>query len=147
MATLTINIDVSDEDFKKLCVDNINELPKEQMQEILLKAVEVALIRDKQHPIYDSSSCILVTQIRDIDGYSYKYEPTELLKSAMQNIDTEKYFKPIADEIAQYIKDNYRTLIQEYMVSSFMKLLFTDNNKYKLEEDMIRHINSRLGNR
>ena len=144
MANLTINIDVSDDDFKKLCVDNINELPKEQMQEILLKAVEVALIKDRENPVYDRSSCILVTQVKD--GYSYKYEPTKLLQSVMQNIDTEKYFEPIADEIAQYIKDNYRTLIQEYMIKSFMQLLFTDTNKYQLERDMISHINYRLGN-
>ena len=76
MATLTINIDVSDEDFKKLCVDNINELPKEQMQEILLKAVEVALIKDRENPIYDRDSSILVTPVKD--GYSYNSVGTYL---------------------------------------------------------------------
>lgn len=145
MATLTVNIDVADEDFKKLCVDNINELPKEQIQELLLKAVEVALIRDKEKPEYSLEPSLLVTKVKT--SYSYKYEPTDLLKSVMQQIDTEKYFKPIADEIAQYIKDNYRKLIQEYMVRSFMSLLFTDANKWKIENDMINHINSVMNNR
>ena len=145
MATLTINIDVSDEDFKKLCVDNINDLPKDQMQEILLKAVEVALIREKNNPSYLVESSILVKKVEN--GYSYHYEPTELLKSVMKEIDTEAYFKPIADEIGQYIKDNYRKLIQEYMVASFMKLLFTDANKWDLERNLNNRLNSVFNNR
>ena len=142
MANLTITIDVNDDDFKQLCVDNINDLPKEQMTEILLKAVEVALIREKDNPVYDLDSSILVRKVQD--KYSYRYEPTKLLKKVMENIDTEKYFKPIADEIAKYIKNNYRKLIEEYMIRSFMSLLFTDANRYDIERDMISHIDNRL---
>ena len=142
MATLTINIDVKDEDFKQLCVDNINDLPKEQMTELLLKAVEVALIKDKEKPDYDINTSILVNRVKT--QYSYKYEPTKLLISVMKSIDTEKYFKDIADEVATYIRDNYRDLIREYLVKSFMDLLFTDANRYELELRMNDNIRNAL---
>lgn len=145
MANLTINIDVSDEDFKKFCVDNINELPKEQMTELLLKAVEVALIRDTDRPYYDRDASILVNKVQT--NYSYKYEPTELLRSVMKQIDTEKYFKDIADEIGQYIRDNYRKLISEYMIATFTSLLFTDANKYQIERNLHNHISEVLNSK
>ena len=136
MVTLNVNINVPEADFKKLCVDNINDLPKEQMTEILLKAVEVALIRDRKDPVYDIGASILVQPKKRGAGY----EPTELMKSIVNNIDTDKYFKDIADEIGQYIHDNYRQLIKEYMVDAIAQLLFTDERRY----DIMNLINNKV---
>lgn len=61
MANLQINLDIDSEQFNKLCVDNIEDLPKDKLEEILLKAVEVALIKDKENPQVNADNNILIT--------------------------------------------------------------------------------------
>lgn len=43
MATLTVNIDVSDDQFEQLCVNTIHELPKNILQDIVVEAIKSEL--------------------------------------------------------------------------------------------------------
>lgn len=146
MATIQVNLEVNDEEFKQLYINNINDLPKDKMEELLLKAVEVSLIQDKNNPTYKQNSNILVTseRIHYGSGYSdYNWVPTDLMKEVLKKIDTAKYFEPIAEEIAAYMRDNYKDLIRKYMVDAIAKMLFTDNSKYNFTRDILDMINTR----
>jgi len=131
MAIIQVNLEVNDEQFKQLVVGNINDLPKDKMEELLLKAVEAALLYDRQTSY--SNGNILVKKEDPNNPYYSNLVPTELMKQVMKNIDTEKYFGPIAEEIATYMRDNYKDIIQNYMIESITNLLFTDNNKYDIQ--------------
>lgn len=124
---LTVNIDINNEQFEKMCADNINNLPEDKMQEILLKAVETA-------PIQNNSSNIFVGKV----GFGEKPTPTPLMNKVLENIDTEKYFKPIADEIAQYMADNYREFIKEYMVEAIGRMFIDEGHIYQIMQEFGR---------
>lgn len=79
------------------------------MQELLLKAVEVALIRDKDDPYTDSDSSILIYRKPN----TYKYEPTDLMRDIVKEIGTQDMLEPLAREIVEFIKDNYKSMVQE----------------------------------
>lgn len=124
MANLQVNIEIPEEEFKQVCIDNINDLPKEQMQELLLKAVEVALVEDKKNPNPLYGRNILVAG--DRNGYTTDIKPTELMKEIMQGINAGQYLEPLAKEVAEYIKENYARMVREYMVEAFTSMLFSE---------------------
>ena len=142
MANIQVNIDIDDVEFKNLCIENINDLPKDKMEELLLKAVEVALIRDKDNPIGDSDSSILVSKTITNGIYSsYKYEPTKLMKEIIQDINKEQYLEPIAKEVANYITENYVDLVREYIIRAFTDMLFSQAKKWEINDMIARSIN------
>lgn len=132
MANLQVNIDIPEEDFKNLCIGQINELPKDKMEELLLKAVEVALIADKKNPFYSTDTSILMVNKRN--GYgTVQYVPTELMKQIIKEINTEGYLEPIAKEVADYIEKNYKEMVKEYIVEAFTKMLFENETRWNVE--------------
>lgn len=139
MANIQLNIDVNDEQFKQLCISNINDLPKDKLQEILLKAVELTLIRDKENPTYSQDTNILVKTVKD--GYHNKTVPTEFMKQILNKIDVDKYLGPVAEEVATYIKENYVNLVREYMVEAFCSMLFSDRDRYSIKALIDKAIN------
>ena len=132
MANLQVNIDIPEEDFKNLCIGQINELPKDKMEELLLKAVEVALIADKEKPHYSTDSNILVKSSRNEYG-SIRWAPTDLMKEIMKGINANGYLEPIAKEVADYIEKNYKEMVKEYIVEAFTKMLFDNETRWNVE--------------
>lgn len=128
MANLQVNIEIPEEEFKQVCIDNINDLPKEQMQELLLKAVEIALMEDKKNPNPVYSRNILVEG--DRNGYGLK--PTELMKEIMRGINAEQHLEPLAKEVAEFIKANYTRLVREYIVEAFTGMLFSEAREWNI---------------
>lgn len=143
MANLQLNIEVNDEEFKDLCANNINSLPKDKLNELLLKAVEVALISDKTNPSYDRDSNILVRATSD-SAYGYynrKYEPTELLKSIVEKVDLSEYIGNMANIMRDYIVNNYEEIIRKYVVEKFAEMLFTSDNQYAFRSSIMTELN------
>ena len=141
MANLQLNIEVNNEDFEKLCTDNINSLPKDKLEDILIKAVEVALIKDKENPSYCNDNNLLVTKVKNYYDYGQHLEPTELMKSVLNKIDLTPYTDVLAKTVADYIQNNYEEIIKKYVIEKFASLLFSDMNKWELKESIIRDLN------
>ena len=142
MANLQVNIDIPEEDFKNLCIGQINDLPKDKMEELLLKAVEVALIADKNNPYYSTDSSILVKS--DKNGYgTIRWAPTDLMKEIMKEINVNGYLEPIAKEVADYIEKNYKEMVKEYIVEAFTKMLFENETRWNVERFINYSVNSR----
>lgn len=137
MANIQVNIDVNDNDFKNICIDNINDLPKDKMQELLLKAVEVALIRDKNDPYMDSDSSILVRRQRN----TYKYEPTDLMRDIVKEINAKDMLEPLAREVVEFIRDNYKSMAKEMITAAFTKMLFSEMTEYRLRDEIFTQLN------
>lgn len=140
MANLQLNIEVNDEDFKTLCTNNINDLPKDKIEELLLKAVEVALIRDKENSYFDREANILVSTVTNDYGF-YRYEPTQLLKDVMGRVDLNPYVDKLATKISDYIQNNYEEIIKRYVIEKFADMLFSDSNKYELRSSIVSDVN------
>lgn len=136
MANIQVNIDVNDDEFKNLCVDNINDLPKDKMQELLLKAVEVALIRDKDDPYTDSDSSILIYRKPN----TYKYEPTDLMRDIVKEIGAQDMLEPLAREIVEFIRDNYKSMVKEMITDAFTRMLFSEMTEYRLRDEIFRQL-------
>ena len=130
MANLQVNIEIPEEEFKQVCIDNINDLPKEQMQELLLKAVEIALIEEKKNPNPLYGRNILVEG--NSSGYTTDIKPTKLMKEIMQGINAGQYIEPLAKEVAEYIKENYARMVREYMVEAFTNMLFSEAREWNM---------------
>lgn len=139
MANIQVNIEVNDNEFKDLCLENINDLPKDKMEELLLKAVEVALIRDKDKTYYDCDSSILVTPSRS-SRPRHSYEPTELMKEIIKEINTKAYIEPLAQEVATFIKENYKEIVRDYIVEAFSKMLFSQAKEYEIKDFVFRQL-------
>lgn len=149
MANLQLNIEVNDEEFKDLCANNINALPKDKLNELLLKAVEVALIRDKNNPSYDRDSNILVraTSNSAYGYYNREYEPTDLLNAIMERVDLSEYVGNMANVMRDYIVNNYEEIIRKYVVEKFAEMLFTSDNQYAFRSSIMSELNQITRNR
>lgn len=121
---LNLSIEINEEMFSKMCEDTLESLPEEKMQEILLKAVEVALL-EKNQSFYGTS--ILTDQYR---------RPTELMNNILKKANFEKYFEPMAQKITNHIIENYQSIITEAISKTFFDVLFTSENKYQFRDNL-----------
>ena len=142
MANVTFNIDIPEEEFKTAIVEKLNGMEDAALREILLKSVEVALIADKDNPRFDTSSCILVQPTGN--RFNQQYEPTPLMKDVVRAINCEQYLEDIAKEVAQYIRDNYRSIVREYIVDAFTRMLFNEAKEYDLRNFIISCVNESM---
>lgn len=130
---LNLSIEVNEEMFSNMCQNTLENLPEEKLQEILLKAIEIALIEDKTNSTKWSKD-ILVGE---------NYYPTAFTKKLLAQANFEKYFEPIGEEISNFIIKNYREIIIDAIASAFVNMLFTTNNKYNFEYQLIETIKHR----
>lgn len=129
---LNLSIEVNEDMFSEICTNTLENLPEEKLQEILLKAVEVALIEHAKSTPY-SNTGILVTRYD---------QPTQLMNSILEKANFEKYFEPIAEKITSYINENFQNIVIAAITKCFVDVLFTPNNRYDFE----RRISSMIAN-
>lgn len=132
MSIVTLNLDINENQLEDYLVSNINDLPKDKIEDILLKAVEVALIADKEKPRFCQNTNILVKESNKTSYYN-EYVPTPILKSIIEKFDVTPYFEPIAKEICEYITENYKDIVQEYIIKSFTNMLISNSDKYSIQ--------------
>lgn len=142
MANVTFNINIPEDEFKTAIVSRLDGMEDAALREILLKSVEVALIADKENPIHDPSSCILVQPTGR--KFSKQYEPTPLMKDIVNAINCGKYLEDIAKEVAQYIRDNYRTIVREYIIDAFTRMLFSEAKERDLRSFLVAYVDNSM---
>lgn len=145
MATITFNIEVPEDDMRDYLIDEIRQLPKDKLQDILLKSVEVLLLNEHDSKYSNRPSNILVTRNEVTTNYGYvdsKYEPTPLLRSVLNELPTKEYLEPIVEEISNFIKEHYKDLVEEYIVNAFTNMLFTHMDRYNLKREILSSIHT-----
>ena len=129
---LNLSIEVNEDMFSEICTNTLENLPEEKLQEILLKAVEVALIEHAKSTPYNNTGIL-------VDRYN---EPTSLMKNILEKANFEKYFEPIAEKITSYISENFPNIVTAAVTKCFAEILFTPDNRYSFERrvlDIVAH--------
>ncbi len=126
---LNLTIDVDEETFSSLCETTLKDLPKDKLQEIMLKAVEAALLNDKNYNNYNNK--ILITN---------RGEPTPLLRTILEKADFSAYFEPVAKKISDFIIENYQTIVFD----AFTKIMAdTICTRYELQAQINQAIDEK----
>ena len=130
MPNVTLNLSISEEDFNKIMVDQIDKIPEDILQPILIESIKSTLNTDKEPNYGMKDSNILVT--REQGDYSDHYRPTDVLKNIIAKIDFDKYIGPICDEVGKYIIENYHDLMVETVTNIFINQLFGQDAKNEM---------------
>ena len=114
MAELNIKIEVPEEEFQSYCVEKMQDLPEEMVQQVLLTAIAE---RMKQDDFYIAT----IT-----NGWNTQKVQTAVLDEMINlvGVSLGEKAQPIADEISNYIIQNYEGIIRDSIIYTFSNVLF-----------------------
>lgn len=141
MPNVTLNLSISEEDFNKIMVDQIDKIPEDILQPILVESIKAVLNTDKGPNYGSRDSNILVT--REPGTYSDHYKPTDVLNNIINKIDFDKYMSPICDAVGKYIIENYHDLILETVTKIFLEQLFGPDAKHEMMQRIMYEVNTK----
>lgn len=132
MANLTVNIDVSDDQFEQLCVNTIHELPKNILQDIVVEAIKSEL----------ASPGLFYNYGKDSWGGTRSdiKNPTNFTMKIINSMDLDKCIGPVADEVANFIHDNFEDIVKKYVIETFASMLFTNMTQSSFRSDIANMI-------
>lgn len=121
--TLNIQITLNDEQLKNLIVGNINDLPKDKLQDILLQAIKEILTSDRGQKLFIES-----------DGYyNSRVNPSDYLKELVQKADIKDSISPIVNQAVTEFAENYPNILERCLKSSITKMFMNQFNHHQLE--------------
>lgn len=127
---VTVNID--DETFSKILSKGVESLDENEIKDITTNAIKTYMKEN------DNLMEKIFLQEIDTPYYSStkKYEPTGLLRNIVADLDY-PVFQDMINECCDYLKNNYRKLIEDMIVSFMLKGLTQDYEfKDSLEKSM-----------
>ena len=131
---MDVTISVDEEMFKEIVEKELAALPKEKIQEILVKAIEAYFSKNN----YEMIDKLL------IEKNSYKWDnpdcPTEFTKQLIQNTDCSK-LQDIVDKCIEKLSNNYEKILITMLTDIFTQGLM-DN--YNFHSQLKRAINDEL---
>lgn len=123
--TLNIQITLNDEQLKNLIIGNINELPKEKLQDILLQAIKEILTSE------DGKKLFIVK-----DGYytnSY-IKPSQWLENLTKQANISETISPIVNQAVANFATNYPDILERCLKSSITDMFMSEFKRYQLEQ-------------
>ena len=121
--TLNIQLTLNDEQLKNLIVGNINDLPKEKLQDILLQAIKEILTSDKGQKLFIES-----------DGYyNSRVSPSYYLKDLVKKADIKDSISPIVNQAVAEFAANYPNILERCLRSSITEMFMSQFNHQQLE--------------
>jgi hypothetical protein len=127
--TLNIQITLNDEQLKNLIVGNLNDLPKEKLQDILLQAIKEILTSDRGQKLFIES-----------DGYyNSRVTPSYYLKDLVQKADIKDAISPVVNEAVSEFSANYPTILSNCIKSAISEMFLSQMDRMRLVEmwDMV----------
>lgn len=120
--TLNIQITLDDNQLKDLIVGNINDLPKEKLQEVLLAAIKEILTSQRGQELFATK-----------DGYyGSSYKPSAFLASLVQKADITEAISPVINEVVAQFISNYDELMRQCMREAISGMFFDQFSKHQL---------------
>ena len=130
---LNIQITLDDEQLKSLITNNINDLPKEKLQEILSQAIKEVLTSEKGQKLFMTKH-----------NYYDKYAPSDFLIALVSNADITEAISPIINEAVKYFSENYSEILDRCMKSVISEMFMDRFDRAKIDQvwDMMSKSNN-----
>ena len=120
MAEITLNININDDQIQELINWELQNLPKEKLDEIVLGIVKDQLANDVNKWLFVKDSWDT-------------YKPGPILKKLLEQIDFKEFSQPICEQIFKIIQDNYMEIFYKALVVGITKCLFGPNAQLDFE--------------
>ena len=122
--TLNIQITLNDEQLKNLIMGNINELPKEKLQDILLQAIKEILTSE------DGKQLFIIK-----DGYysNSKIKPSMWLENLTKQTNISETISPIINQVVAEFVTHYPDILERCLKSSITNMFMNELSRHQLE--------------
>lgn len=129
--TLNIQITLNDEQLKNLIVGNLNDLPKEKLQEVLLQSIKEVLTSDAGQQLF----------IRDGGYYGSGKRPSTFLEKLVKEADVSDAISPIVNEAVTEFSANYSTILSNCIKNSISEMFWNqcDRAQFVKMWDVVTH--------
>lgn len=117
MQAMNITIKIDETQFKDILDKELKDMPKEQLQEIIKQAFTQFFATNPK-----AAQELFYTE--NEYGYSKRKEPTQLLKSIINNISFEEECDEILTVLKDEFKGNAREIIESVMLKAMAKVFF-----------------------
>ena len=114
---MNITIQIDETQFKDILDKELKDMPKEQLQEIIKQAFTQFFATNPK-----AAQELFYTE--NDYGYSKRKEPTQLLKSIINNISFEEECDEILTVLKDEFKGNAREIIESVMLKAMAKVFF-----------------------
>ena len=114
---MNITIQIDETQFKDILDKELKDMPKEQLQEIIKQAFTQFFATNPK-----AAQELFYTE--NEYGYSKRKEPTQLLKSIINNISFEEECDEILTVLKDEFKGNAREIIESVMLKAMAKVIF-----------------------
>lgn len=122
--TLNITITLNDEQVKDLIVGNLNELPKEKLQDILLQSIKEVLTSENGQKLFITS-----------DYYSSSEKnPSTLLQKLINQADITDSIPSVVNEAVSKFADNYPEILERCIKSVISDMFLSYVNREKFQQ-------------
>lgn len=130
--TLNIQITLNDKQLKDLIVDNINDLPKEALQNILLESIRSFLASEiGQNLFYEGTPY-----------YNSEKRPTDFLRSLVQKADIKDSITPVVNDVIEKFSSNYPEVLRNCILSCISEIFLSNMDRSKLDFAFNQTMNS-----
>lgn len=121
--TLNIQITLNDEQLKNLIMGNIDNLPKEKLQEILLQAIKEILVSPEGQKIFIEK-----------DGYyNSSNKPSRYLEKLINNADIADIILPVVNQAVEEFATNYPKILERCLKSSITNMFMDNFDRCRLQ--------------
>lgn len=114
---MNLTIQIDETQFKEILDKELKDMPKEQLQEIIKQAFTQFFATNPK-----AAQELFYTE--NEYGYSKRKEPTQLLKSIINNISFEEECDEILTVLKDEFKGNAREIIESVMLKAMAKVFF-----------------------
>lgn len=114
---MNLTIQIDETQFKDILDKELKDMPKEQLQEIIKQAFTQFFTTNPK-----AAQELFYTE--NEYGYSKRKEPTQLLKSIINNISFEEECDEILTVLKDEFKGNAREIIESVMLKAMAKVFF-----------------------
>ena len=132
---MEVKIDVSEDQFKELLEKELNDLPKETIQNILTECIKGYFSKDNSQVLEN----IFIAKAR----YSDYVTPSRFLESILEKCDFSG-LQEVVDNCIKDLKENYEHILIKVISSMISESLFnTHNFKFAVESVVCDELNRR----
>lgn len=123
--TLNIQITLNDEQLKSLIMDNINELPKEKLQDVLLQAIKEVLTSE------DGKQLFIVKE-----GYytNSNIKPSRWLETLVKQTNISETISPTINQVVAEFVTHYPDILERCLKTSITSMFMNEMSRCRLEQ-------------